>query len=362
MVIVNCLYLVVIISLLNSFNAIKTNTDRCLSEWDKIVYIILSIPMLYIRFAVDISSVPDLYRYGLVYSELSNIPIYQIFSSEISVRIEYGYRLLMKICTYISDDFHFFLFFSGTITHILIFKTFRKYSNYFFVSIVIYYLMLFTTSIYVLRQYLAMLFVFLSFDAILEKKLKKYIILWFVAFSLHNATLVTLPMFFICNVNVNKKYILVLISLFIVLVLMFRPIFIYFGSNVFSGYGNYLNTDKYMGTNYTDSLIIFCFLLAYIFFVKKQILINKLDKLLFSFLFVSFSISVAGVGFPLVGRLSLFLYSVIIFIVPRIMYYIRSSIIRFLFLLLTTTLIALAFFQDVSMDTYQISQNFRFYL
>lgn len=350
-----CLYFVIVISVIVFASQTSAQRKKKSDKINKIGFILISIPIIYLRFAVDTNSLSDLPHYEIVYAELDNLKLYEIFSADLDVRIELGFRLFMKLCTYISSDIHFFLFVNGLLTQIILYKLFNKYSDYFFVSVIIYYLMMFCPSIYILRQYLAILIVYTSFTSIIDRNLKHFTLYTLLATCIHNTALVIIPIYYLCNIKSEKNYILALMSAAAILFSSFKTIFLYIGTNIFVGYENYLGTNKYIGSNYTDCLIILCFVIVYFLYAKKNIFNNRLDKLLFSCMFVGFGISLGGVGLPLVGRLALYLYSVIIFVVPRTMKYIKNPVIRYSFIIIVTLLIYKAFFTD------DCIQEYRFY-
>lgn len=83
-----------------------------------------------------------------------------------------------------------------------------------------------------LRQAIAICICLLSFELIKEKKLVKYLIVVFLAFSIHRTALVFAPAYFICNFKLlqKKPWMNILVVLGIIIC---APLLISFGENTF---------------------------------------------------------------------------------------------------------------------------------
>jgi hypothetical protein len=175
-----------------------------------------------------------------------------------------------------------------------------------------------------------------------------------LAASIHKISIVFLPIYFVYGIKSGMFLLLTLICILIGLKLSFSAVYYYFGDSIFGSYSTYLFTNKYEGSNLTESYIDLCFLLPFIFYAKRKIFEPGLDKLLFISMIMGFSISYTGTSLPLVGRLALFYTFSVIFLIPRTISYMKSSFIRCMFATVVLFFMYLAFFKDSNMYTYQL--------
>lgn len=317
--------------------------------------LVIMVIMLFLRTFVMPSSVSDILGYERALNDIDRLSWNRVFVEDIGVRIEFGYRLLMKLYTIFSTNINGFLFIHALISQVLLFRILKRFSASPFISLIIYLIVMFCPSVYILRQYLAMLVLFNGIDYVLDRKFIPFIVCTILGVSIHNVSVVFFPIFFLYGIKSNWKLILVLIFAFVVLKVSFTAVYYYFGDSVFSGlYDTYLYTNKYEGSNYTESYIDLCIILAYLVIAWKNILSNDMDRLLFISMCMGFSISFAGTSLPLVGRLALYYTFAMILVIPRIMSYIKPPFIKYIFAFVVLVFMYMAFFNDDNMLSYRL--------
>lgn len=310
--------------------------------------------MVILRTFVDQNSVSDISNYQRAIYEASSTPFQKLFSENDGIRIEPGYRLLMKVFSYVSTDINLFLLIHAVISQTILYKILSKYSSNAMISIVVYTMVMFVPSVYILRQYLAILVLFSGIEAIVKRKTLKFAFLSLIAISIHYVAIVFVPVYFIFGIKNHKIYILALLSVAILLYGGFSLLYLYFGATFFGGYDTYLYTDKYNGSNYTESMIMICFTFIYCWFAKKNVLKDVYDKLFFTCIVLGCITGLAGAGLPLIGRLALYFNFVLIMLIPRTMSYIKSKMVRYGYAVIVLSLLYLAYFNDENMFTYKL--------
>lgn len=316
--------------------------------------IVLFIYMIFVRTFVDEMSVSDLQNYHRAFDEVSVQSLSNFFTEYYSVRIEVGYRLFMKLSSWFSENFLFFLFVHAVLSQVLLYKLLKNYSSSPLISSILFCVLLFCPSIYILRQYLALLILFNSVEYIIKSDFKKYCLVLLLAISIHNTAIVFAPVYFLVHIKKLCVYLWTLICCMLLIGASFTTLFFYFGETVFGNYDTYLYTDKYIGSNFTEPCIYSCFFIVYLFYARKHIWDNILDRFFLTCSFMGLIISFSGAGLPLVGRLGLYYNAVVILLVPRTMSYIKSKLIRTLFFIVVVSLMILAFFNDPAIDTYKL--------
>jgi len=115
---------------------------------------------------VDMSTVPDLGVYNRAFDYIEeNIEV----SDEIGM--EKAFQIMMLIVGFFIPDFRFFLFVVSFLYLYFNYKTFGKYSPYITFSVIILLLAHFNQSLFVIRQYLSISILSLSYPYIIEKKI-----------------------------------------------------------------------------------------------------------------------------------------------------------------------------------------------
>ena len=144
--------------------------------------------------------------YMMYYRLFKNIGYERIFSTVQGKSIEQGFVLLVKFCSYISQE-PFFTF--GVIAFIivyLIFKACLDTSDNYLLSVILF----FVTGVYFdsfngLRQYIAVAIFLLSLKYIISKDLKKYVLLIFLGFIFHRSIIFVAPIYLLQYLKIDFK-------------------------------------------------------------------------------------------------------------------------------------------------------------
>lgn len=154
----------------------------------------------------------DLGRYETHYRICSQLNITGLFAVYQWENI--GFYLLMrihsKVCGY---NYHSFLFLLAVFEGIVFTRTIYKHSVNPYMSFLMYMALGYYTFIFSgLKQALAMAFVFLAFDAIIEKKKVRFAWFTILAFFVHLPSIIILPAYFIAYRKLDGKMIVLYIA------------------------------------------------------------------------------------------------------------------------------------------------------
>lgn len=121
---------------------------------------------------------------------------------------ELGFFFISMLLKTIYNNVDFYFVIISLLTSIFLFKSIREYAYYPLLSLLLYcarFLLL--RDINQIRAALAIAIVIYAIKFIENRKFKKYLLYTFLAVSIHTSTVITLPLFFIKKLNLNKKHI-----------------------------------------------------------------------------------------------------------------------------------------------------------
>jgi len=201
--------------------------------------------------------------------------------------IEPGYGLLMKICSIMSFSPQLFLLVVAIIINGGLMYFIYKHSDNPFISVIIFMgVEFFTLSFTALRQIIAIIIILNSYNFIKQKKIIKFILMVLLAATFHKSALIFLPVYFLRNIKISKKTIIVGISIFILVQIFALPIIIYVTKNLY--YSSYI---KATGGGITQAIVILIYLmlglLIYKGFKNKK---HDIQDILFIIIYIAFVI------------------------------------------------------------------------
>ena len=143
----------------------------------------------------------DRYIYGELFDRMADVTHeggnpWRTFSFQMYAG-EFGYGTLCALISFITKNRYIYIFIVTIIIYILLFISLRDYtSNYPFAVILFLALWFFFTFTYI-RQVLSATTAWLAIRYISSRDLKRFLLIWFIAYSFHNAAIIFLPMYFI---------------------------------------------------------------------------------------------------------------------------------------------------------------------
>lgn len=180
---------------------------------------------------------------------------FHIWTNYYTIDYEIGFSILVYIVTKIFRNIHAVLFFIQLLTIVPIYTAISKYREKYpvWIGMSIYYLMFFNSTLNMMRQWIAMGFLLLSFQKFNNKN-KKWIVYLIIACLFHYSAIIGLVFYFAYKfIYRQKKYKLVLgkknISndLISILILVFIMFLIVFASELLLKFIGIIGLDKFVG-------------------------------------------------------------------------------------------------------------------
>ena len=302
-----------------------------------VLFLSLVLPVLvYSHSFVITGSVPDLTIYKDAFYEIKNLDILDsnvIDYLNVNYKFEYGYIVLMKCWGIISDNFNLFLCVSSCFLFFFYTKTILRYSPNVGVSILIFLAIIFDQSLFVLRQHLSIAIILLSIPYIIERNLPKFLLILFIAFLFHKSSLIWGGVYFFYGF---KKPLQIFVSLGLValgLVFVFR--YLSFLNDILSlGYSSYIDGAKTGHSNYVPFFISLSMFVIYLITCGKEIFATGIMKICTLSLYIHVILSFVGINLSLLSRFSLVFETSLIFIIPIVIFKLRTNFLRGMYFLL----------------------------
>lgn len=138
-----------------------------------------------------------------------------MFSSRVQGR-DPGYELIVKTIQLISLDYQVFLFIIAIITIVPLSIWIHKNSKEPLTSFMVFNVLFFSFfAITGIRQTLAMvLIVFIGYRFVLKRKLIPFLIISFIAFTIHKSAIVFVPFYFLSNVKSQRWHLYMALLMF----------------------------------------------------------------------------------------------------------------------------------------------------
>ncbi len=159
----------------------------------------------------------DTYVYMRRYTIFAALKWNELFKMADRYMFEYGYAIINKLLGYINKNPRFLLWMVALfVIFIFSYYIYREskipwLSFYMFIT-----LGMFGESLCLWRQYIAVAFVLLAYDAIKNNKLFIFVTMILLASTFHTSALVVLPMFWISKIKFNKLYVCLILGFSVV--------------------------------------------------------------------------------------------------------------------------------------------------
>lgn len=176
-----------------------------------------------------------------------------------------------------------------------------------------------------LRQSIALAFVYISYFCIKNRNLKLFTLLIIIAGLFHKTAFVFLPAYFLYKIKLNKKVVISLVALDILVFVFKEKIFNLLIINFYDSY-ELVETSAYMWTIFCILVLIFCSL-----FYKKTVKNNVDANGLYIFLWTNVTILLFTTVGTNVLRIANYYCSFIVLLIPEVIYMIDNAKLRILF-------------------------------
>lgn len=294
--------------------------------------------------------------YQYLYLQITKIPWSKIlrYNDFIYEKSEIGYIVLNKFLSNISEEVQFLYVFVSAIYLSSVCIYFRKYSHIPIISVFIFYVSFWFQSFYVLRQYLAIGLCLFSLHYVVSRNLKIFISIIILAFSLHQTSIVFVPVYFLYNhyLEVNKRN-LFLYLLLCILMAYSIGFLMNFAVGSLVGYDSYLDSELMSDGNLKMAFVYISFFITYAIFTFRR-KTSLVENLFFKMLGIAIMLQIAGSQFVLMQRLNLYYAISLLIIIPNTIKYIKNIKFKFAFVLYIVFIFTYIMYLDFEKNRYQV--------
>ena len=268
---------------------------------------------------------------------VSDTLIYNNFFNTISASDQYileiyfepGYQIFNKLISCICDNFIFYLFALNIIIWTFICIFLKKYSYNVIYSLWLFFLLgYFDQTFNLLRQYLAISIVLISYKYVINRKFIKFFLVLLIAISFHSSSIAFIIAYFVYKVRIRRNtnfwitYILICIACFYSSNLFFKLMELtpYAGYLTSSTWGVQEEVTKIAPIlNYSILLlvILFCFLYG-----KKQ---NLLENSMLTLIIIASLFTILSFRFTPIGRVASYFSIFSVVLLANTIYHISNK-------------------------------------
>ena len=159
---------------------------------------------------------------------------------------EFGYVLLNMAVTLFSSNRYIFILVVTLLIYTFLYFSFKRHTNNYAFAIILFLGLWFFFSFTYLRQVLGASFAWLAIKYVIDRDLKRFLIIVFIAASFHNSAIMVLPLYFIPIKTFEKKRILIVMGILLLLGYTGGP------ASLFDAYGNVME-DQRVEQNLADT-------------------------------------------------------------------------------------------------------------
>lgn len=301
---------------------------------------------------IDPNSVTDLPTYKESFVDAQKIHfasfVKDIGQHMLSHKEEIGYVILSKLSSLISIDFSIYLCICSSFFIGLFLFFIKDYSSNIKISYLLLLLIVYDQSIFVLRQYLSIAILTLSFKQIVNRNIVRYSLIVLLAFLFHKSSIIWFPIYFIYGINNHKLLMGAMVVATFLLFFVFENLSSlndYFAL----GYYSYIEGGKTGDSNLTSFFLSLFFLLCFILSSRQHIFEDGINKICFISLCIYVIMSVVGVKLSLIGRFSVIFYISLLFVIPRTFLNIKNMVLKLPYIIVSfSSLIFINYFGTFS--------------
>jgi transmembrane protein EpsG len=289
----------------------------------------------------------DYLNYTYTFNLASNSPnLLTLFSLSQDSTVEFAYLLLNKMVGLLTDNVQWIFFITSFIIIFLVFKTVYQHSSIVWLSIYLFAVGGYIASFNIVRQYIAISLVFYSYKYMKDKNLIKFTLLVITASFFHYSALLILPLYFILNLDLNFKKMLLFSFIGGLIGLFFDPIV-----NTVQGvfYSEYTSTSYGMTAGNINNVIIAFFYFALAIVFKRPLLARDSSNIiLINWSFINFVLSLMSLNIWLITRLMDYSSLFLILLLPEIITSINDKLIKLVLIAIIIFLTLVLFYLNIS--------------
>lgn len=242
-------------------------------------------------------------RDPFLYPDISNY--YDYFRGDFSNATEgtlgVGYLLLNRVSRLISPSFFLLLMIIATIVIYSYAKFILDYSPFIWLSLLLFILVNYYQSFFLLRQYLAMSVFLFSIKYIIKRDSIKFGLCALLAISFHLTAVIIIPVYFLYGITYSTKNIFLLLIAAIIVIVLFKEAGPYI-NRVSAYYAHYfeMESDESAWKRLLMKIYIF---FTYLYVCKDKAFDSGINRVVLYCMYISIIINIAGMNMFGVFRL-----------------------------------------------------------
>lgn len=301
----------------------------------KSVLLLMLIQLWFVHSFIDcVPDVPLLKERFLAMKGYSYVDIIQ-FNTECSF-MEPGWLAFCKTITLFSDNFTIVMAINSFFLLFFYYKSINEYSPYIMLSWILFVLINYNQSLFVLRQTLVMSLCVFSYKYIIESRKWPFILCMIAGTLIHKTCIIFSLLYLIYNLRNKKLFYLTILVMVVVLSVGY--------SQLMGSFSELLSYEHYneaeTGMNWTGFLISLVLFVTYIAVLRKRIYDDGINRIVFISLLISTLGLLFGSQYSGYGASRLYEYFSIaaIFSIPITAKYLADKNLRVLFIFVVTIL------------------------
>ena len=299
-----------------------------ISNYKEQVYLILAFGILLFFHAFrDPYSLADIPEYADAYKESLGYTWDRVLSDHfVSLKSEVGFRIVIKAISSIFSSYQMLFILTSIFLVCSYYKTTKRYSAYFFISVMVFTVNSFAESLFMLRSFLAIGILLFSFPYIVERRIVPFLLLNFLAMNIHISSVIFLPVYFLYGVKDTKWIWVIFIVVGGLFMLRFDDIVSYIVERYLPGYSYYfVYIDNYEGASWKMPALLGFLLLMRVIVLRKNFFDMGITRLLSIISVLAFMVYTAGMGFGLTSRMAMFFTNMTFLVLPDTMSHMKNK-------------------------------------
>lgn len=303
-------------------------TKRSVYKQIDMCYLVIAFLVLFVLHAFKNPwTLPDTPTYVEGFVETSETDWYILINEGFKLqelKAEPGWVIMNKLLSMISSNFLILFLVTSFVILWGYFYAIKHYSNIVWMGVILFLLICFSCSLFILRQFLAMAITLFSCKYVIERKPIPFLLLITLAFTMHQTAVIFLPVYFLYGIKNDKTLTYVFIGggIFLTLVM---GIFLRGSLSYLYGYETYVDNSYLEGANLTTPIIMWAVFAFRFLTMKRDCLEQGANRLLTIILLCGAILSTAGIGFVPTGRLGWYFTMPLCVIIPNTIYHVHSA-------------------------------------
>lgn len=248
----------------------------------------------------------DSVQYYFSFSELNKMSLIRALDT----RYDAGYVLFARSVGHFFSSPYAFFFIVALLTFSVAFFFFRRYSKHVFFSILIFFCLEYADFSSLMRQSMALCFLFCSIPFLLRNNIVLFFLFVAVATQFHASAIVGILFFFLDKLRFSRRTIVIFLLSAIVLFLLNKAVWLLVAKMNIGAYALYVDSAyNSMGTSIVNDFIIKVFpsmLFLFLGLKSKEEEMSREENLFFMLSLMNVALSIVALSSLIIGRLCLY--------------------------------------------------------